>query len=231
MKRFFAFVATAVLLTSCSKVGQKFDQTNAGSPGTAATTASDNSTKSGGTSTASTSTSTSADLGGEAVERPSPTDAQKAAIEGGQEIKWEQQGISWTVPKNWVKQTVDTKMFFWHSSGGGDLASLIVNIAPMADDFPTDISLKAYYDSSVTRKKNGELEEVRWLELDGVRGVAFREAMPEGKDDPRRLQWITYRKFAGQTQMVNLMLATAGKSFEKNQDTFYGILYSMKLVH
>jgi hypothetical protein len=101
----------------------------------------------------------------------------------------------------------------------------------MADDFPTDISLKAYYDSSVTRKKNGEIEEVRWLELDGVRGVAFREAMPEGKDDARRLQWITYRKYAGQTQMVNLMLATAGKSFEKNQDAFYGILYSTKLVH
>jgi hypothetical protein len=101
----------------------------------------------------------------------------------------------------------------------------------MANDFPTDISLKAYYDSSVTRKKNGELEEVRWLELDGVKGVSFREAMPEGQGDPRRLQWITYRKFAGQTQMVNLMLATTGKGFEKNQDTFYGILYSTKLVH
>ena len=64
-----------------------------------------------------------------------------------------------------------------------------------------------------------------------MKGVAFREAKPEGAEDPRRLQWITYRKYAGQTQMVNLMLATAGRSFEKNQDTFYGILYSTKLVH
>ena len=119
----------------------------------------------------------------------------------------------------------------WHSSGGGDLASLIVSISPMGEDFPTDISLKAFYDGAVTRKKNGEVEDVRWLEIDGMKGVAFREAMPEGADDPRRLQWLTYRKFAGQTQMVNLMLATAGRSFEKNQDTFYGILYSTKLVH
>jgi len=122
-------------------------------------------------------------------------------------------------------------MFFWHNTGGKDIASLIVNISPMADDFPTDISLNAFYEQAVNRKKNGEVDEVRWLELDGVKGVEFREAVPEGEDDPRRLQWLTYRKYAGQSQMVNLMLATAGRSFDKNRDAFYGILYSTKLVH
>ena len=229
MKRIIAIVGLACLLVSCSKVGQKFDQSNAGSPG-AATTA--NSASSTGSSTTSTGTTTSADVtGGQEVERPSPTAAQLAALEGGQEIKWDQQGMTWTVPKDWKKMTVETKSFMWSGRGGGDLASLIVNISPMAEDFPTDISLKAFYDGAVTRKKNGEVDEVKWLELDGVKGVAFREAMPEGKEDPRRLQWLTYRKYAGQTQMVNLMLATAGRSFEKNQDTFYAILYSTKLVH
>jgi hypothetical protein len=31
--------------------------------------------------------------------------------------------------------------------------------------------------------------------------------------------------------MVNLMLSTKGRSFEKYQDTLYGILYSTKLGH
>jgi hypothetical protein len=229
MKRILAIAGMACLLASCSKVGQKFDQSNSGSPGTATTA---NTSSSTGASTTTTGTTASADAtGGQEVEKPAPSAAQAAAIEGGQEVKWDQQGISWTVPKDWKKMSVETKSLLWSSGSGGDLASLIVNISPMGEDFPTDISLKAFYDGAVTRKKNGEVEDVRWLELDGVKGVAFREAMPEGKDDPRRLQWLTYRKFAGQTQMVNLMLATAGRSFEKNQDTFYGILYSTKLVH
>ncbi|MDT4898279.1 MAG: hypothetical protein QOH25_3356 [Acidobacteriota bacterium] len=230
MKRIIAIVGLACLLASCSKVGQKFDQSNSGSPG-AATIA--NSASSTGSSTTTTGTTTSADVtGGQEVERPAPTASQLAALEGGQEVKWDQQGMTWTVPKDWKKMSVETKSLLWSGrGGGGDLASLIVNISPMGEEFPTDISLKAFYDGAVTRKKNGEVDEVRWLELDGVKGVAFREAVPEGKDDPRRLQWLTYRKYAGQTQMVNLMLATAGRSFEKNQDTFYAILYSTKLVH
>jgi hypothetical protein len=229
MKRILALVGLACLFASCSKVGQKFDQSNAGSPGAATT---GNSSSSTGASTTSKGASTSADAtNGEAVERATPTAAQLAALEGGQEIKWDQQGMSWTVPKGWVKGSVETKNFMWHSASGGDLSSLIAYVSPMGEDFPTDISLKAYYDQAVGRKKIGELEDVRWLEIDGVKGVAFREAMPEGKDDPRRLQWITYRKFAGQSQMVSVMLATTGKNFEKNQDTFYGILYSTRLVH
>jgi hypothetical protein len=229
MKRIIAILGAACLLASCSKVGQQFDQSNSGSPGTATAT---NSGPQTGASTAATGTSASADVaGGQEVERPAPTAAQLSALEGGQEVKWDQQGITWTLPKDWKKQTVETKTFVWSTRSGGDLGSLIVNISPMAEDFPTDISLKAFYDGAVTRKKNGEVDEVRWLELDGVKGVAFREAVPEGKDDARRLQWLTYRKFAGQSQMVNLMLATAGRSFEKYQDTFYAILYSTKLVH
>ena len=226
MRRILAVVSTALLLTSCNKVGQKFDQRNSGSPGAAT------SSSAGNSSTTTTGGPTSADAtGGEVAEKPNPTAAQKAAIEGGEEVKWDQQGMSWTLPKGWVKDNAGNNSFNYRSPGGGDFGFLIVNVSPMGADFPVDVSLKAYYDQSITRKKNGELEDVRWMELDGVKGILFREAMPEGKEDPRRLQWIAYRKYAGQTQMVNLMLSTKGRSFEKDEDTFYGIIYSTKLVH
>jgi hypothetical protein len=230
MRRIFAIVSVGFLLASCSKVGQKFDQKNAGS--TSAGTSSSAGNNSMGSSTTTTGSSTSADTtGDQEIERPNPTAAQKAAIEGGEEVKWDQQGMSWTLPKGWIKDDATNNTFNYRSQGGGDFGFLIVNISPMGADFPVDISLKAYYDQSVTRKKNGELEEVRWMELDGVKGVLFREAMPEDKEGPRRLQWIAYRKYAGQTQMVNLMLSTKGRSFEKDEDMFYGVLYSTKLVH
>jgi len=69
------------------------------------------------------------------------------------------------------------------------------------------------------------------LEIDGLKGVQFRESDPEKPDGIRRLQWLAYRKYAGQVQMVNVMLSTSGKDFLKHQDAMYGVLYSTKVAH
>lgn len=165
------------------------------------------------------------------VEPGKPTAEQTAALAGGQEVKWEKQGISWTIPPNWTEQTNDSKMFVMRSPGGGSAASLIVNISPMDIGFSTESSIQSFFDAAESRAKNGEIDEVRWVEIDGVKGVQFREANPEKPDDPRRLQWMAYRKYTGQVQLVNLMLASQGKDFERHKNAMYGILYSTKLAH
>jgi hypothetical protein len=166
------------------------------------------------------------------ADRPEPTAAQTAALAGGKSATWDQQGITWMLPPNWSKMEESSSTEFnWKSPGGGDAAFVLPTISNMSADFPTDISIKAMYDQAVTRQKNGEVVEVRWLELDGVRGVQFLEAPPEKKDNPRRLQWQAYRKYAGQTQLLNLILSSEGQHFDKHKDALYGILYSTKLVH
>ncbi|HEY6118905.1 MAG TPA: hypothetical protein VIV66_03050 [Pyrinomonadaceae bacterium] len=165
------------------------------------------------------------------VEHAQPSAAEIAALVDGRDVKWDQQGMSFTVPPKWSQATNETKMLVWRSPGSGDAASLIVNISPLAEDFPTEASINAFYEGAKTRAKNGEVDEVKWLEIDGVKGLEFREANPEKPDDQRRLQWMAYRKYAGQVQLVNLMLATQGKDFQRHQDAMYGILYSTKLVH
>jgi hypothetical protein len=171
------------------------------------------------------------DSGGAVAEHAEPTKAQQAALSGGAEIKWDQQGITWTVPPKWTQASEESKTFVWRSPGGSDAATLNVNISTMDENFPTDASIKASYDQAKTRAKNGEVDEVKWLAIDGLKGVEFREANPEKPDGFRRLQWLAYRKFAGQVQLVNVMLATDGKNFQRHQDAMYGILYSTKLVH
>jgi hypothetical protein len=166
---------------------------------------------------------------GAAAERPIPTAAQTAALAGGQTVNWDKQGITLTLPAKWTKQTDETKSFVYSSPGFG--ASLNINISTMAEDFPTDISINAFYDQAKTRSKNGEVDQLKWLEIDGLKGVEFRESNPEKPDGFRRLQWLAYRKYAGQVQMVNLMLATTGKEYPKYEDAMYGILYSTKIVH
>jgi hypothetical protein len=184
-----------------------------------------------GKSTSTTGSSSTNDAGGVVAEHGEPTAAQTAALAGGQEIKWDQQGMSWTVPPKWTEASSESKMFVWRSPGSWDAASLIVNISPMDENFPVDASIKAFYDGAKTRSKNGEVDELKWVEIDGLKGVQFRESNPEKPDDNRRLQWMAYRKYAGQVQLVNLMLATRGKDFERHKDAMYGILYSTKIVH
>ena len=169
--------------------------------------------------------------GGDAVEAepPSPTAEQQAAVAGGQAAEWEQQEISWTVPQRWKRDSVSSTSFNWSSPGSSDRAFLLVNISPMSADFPVDIANTGTYDQAQTRKQNGEVSEVRWLKLGGVTGVMFREAAPEDSSGSQRLQWIGYRKYKGQTQYVNIMLATQGKYFTQHEDTMYGVLYSTEM--
>ncbi len=165
------------------------------------------------------------------AEPAQPTAAQTAAISGGQTVSWDKQGMSWTVPANWSKASEESKELLWRSPGSSDAANLIVSISPMDESFPTDISIKAFYDGAKTRAKNGEVDELKWVEIDGLKGVQFRESNPEKPDGIRRLQWLVYRKYAGQVQMVNLMLASSGKGFPQHEDAMYGILYSTKITH
>ncbi|HEX5873610.1 MAG TPA: hypothetical protein VFY60_03120 [Pyrinomonadaceae bacterium] len=165
-----------------------------------------------------------------ATEPAKPTAGQAAAIAGGKEVKWERQGMSWTIPSDWAEQANEAQMFMMRSPGAGG-ASLIVNIAAMDEGFPLESSLQAQFQQAESRAKNGEVDEVKWVEIDGVKGVQFREANPERGDGSRRLQWMAYRKYLGQIQLINLMLASQGKDFDRHRDAMYGILYSMKVAH
>jgi hypothetical protein len=209
MKQIPVLLVLGFALSLCSLTNRLKTSTNSNAPGKSASSADD----------------------GIKAEPATPTAAQTAALAGGQSLKWDQQGMSWTVPPQWKEVTNESKELVWRSPGGSEAANLIVSISPMDESFPTDISIKAFYDGAKTRLKNGEVDEVKWIEIDGLKGVEFREANPEKPDGFRRLQWMAYRKYAGQVQLVNLMLSSNGKGFPTHQDALYGIMYSSKIVH
>ena len=161
-----------------------------------------------------------------AYEPPELTAKKQDIIDDGEQIEWTDQDINWTVPKNWKKMSASKTSFNYQSP---DLAFLLANISNMPNDFPYETSLKATYDSSLQQLKNGKYEKVRYLEIDGVKGVEFTETMPEDKGDARRHQWIAYRTYQGNVQMLNIMLSTKGSNFEKHADDFPAILYSMEI--
>ncbi len=160
------------------------------------------------------------------AEKPKLTTAQQKISDDAAEVKWDDQGISWRLPAGWKKTDMKKESALFSSSDG---AFLIPTISIMPDDFPSDISLKATYDSALQQMKNGKYETVRYVEIDGVKGVEWFETMPEDKSGPRRHQWIAFRNYLGQNQQLNMMLSTKGSSFDKHRDDFPAIMYSMKI--
>ncbi|MGE3467718.1 MAG: hypothetical protein AB7J13_12375 [Pyrinomonadaceae bacterium] len=162
------------------------------------------------------------------ADKAQPNASQQAIIDGGTEAKWDDQGLSWTMPAGWKKMNVSKDSFNY---GSPDNAFLIVTISTLGDNFPMDVSMQAYYDQAMQQLKNGKYESVKMVDIDGIVGVEFVEAPPEDKGDPRRHQWIAYRKYLGQTQQLNVMTSTKGSNFGKHSDNFPAILYSMKAVN
>ncbi len=179
-------------------------------------------------SSSSSSSGNPSKIDNEPVEKPNPTAAQQAAIANGQEARWDQQGITWTLPANWKKGDVRNEGF--NANGNGAFLTVAISPLPQMENL-VDTSLKAMYESAKTQQKIGKYDEVRWLEIDGVRGVGFRESKQEMAGDIRRLEWQAYRKYAGSTQMITLILSSDSGNFPKHEDELYGILYSTKIVH
>jgi hypothetical protein len=178
-----------------------------------------------GTANSSSSSSSSKSSSGD-VETPKPTAAQQAIIDSGSEVKWDEQGISWRLPATFKKMSVMKESLNYGSPGSG---FLIASVSVMPDNFPSESSIDAYYSQALEQLKQGKYESVRWLEIDGVKGVEWVEAMPEIRDGARRHQWIAYRRYLGQNQNLNIMVSTDGDKFEKHRDTFAAIMYSMKI--
>lgn len=179
----------------------------------------------GGTNTGSSNSSSTSSSSSSAVEKPKLTADQQAMIDGGTETKWDDQGISWRLPSGWKKMDVRKESFNYQSP---DNAFLLVNISVLPDSFPMETSLSAYHQQALDQLKNGKYESVKLVEIDGIPGVEFVEAMPEDKSGPRRHQWIGYRNYLGQKQQLNVMTSTKGTNFDRHTDDFTAILYSMK---
>jgi hypothetical protein len=208
MKKLFALFALVSVVLACNLVGKRGSKGNSNS--------------------SSSSSKGAGSVDGEPVEKANPTAAQSAAIANGQTASWDQQGITWTLPANWSKNDVRNESLSY--SGGGAHLTVAISVMPQMADL-VDVSSKAMYNAAKDQKQIGKYDEVKWLELDGVRGVEFRESVQERPDDIRRLEWQAYRTYAGSTQLITLILSTDSGDFAKHQDELYGILYSTRVTH
>lgn len=175
----------------------------------------------------SNSNTTRSESGGSGAEKPTLTAEQQRIQDSAIETKWNDQGISWKLPAGWPQMQMLKESANFGAPGVGFLSA---TISIMPASFPSESSIEATYTQAMEMLRQGKYERARWLEIDGVKGVEWVEAMPEIKDGARRHQWIAFRNYQGQNQQLNIMVSTDGNKFEPKRDTFAAIMYSMKIA-
>lgn len=144
-----------------------------------------------------------------------------------QTIRWEKQTITFNVPSNWTKDanlsdredklgdhTTDEQV--WR---GGEQQRFEVLVDTSDSDFPVSIEemLAADYKSSASG--NPAYQDVRYLEINGVKGVYWRQG------DDLNINWLTYRHYKDKAQMVGVHLNGSKNDLE----LLTKILMSIKL--
>ncbi|MEO7672762.1 MAG: hypothetical protein ABIU09_01625 [Pyrinomonadaceae bacterium] len=160
------------------------------------------------------------------AEKPLLSDVQQKIVDDGAEVKWDEQEIAWRLPSGWKKTGVKTETPQFKSPDG---AFLIPAVSVMPNNFPSDMSMKGTYESAMMKLHSDTYELARYLEIDGIKGVEWRETMPGVKSAPRRHQWTGFRQYRGQNQQINIILSTKGSDFDRHRNEFLAIMYSMKI--
>ncbi len=145
---------------------------------------------------------------------------------GGRTITWVEQNISVTVPAGWRKgETWDESSRSFRLKGAEN-ASLSVGLGYETDAvFSPENELARVFENMKVGQKEGRYEEVRYLEIDGVKGLLSR-SVDKGE---QTISWIAFRKRGTKLQYVQVFLSTSGPSFNRQPDELYNILSSIKL--
>ena len=85
---------------------------------------------------------------------------------------------------------------------------------PEAGGISPEAMLEQYYAAGEREKSRGEIEEVSYLELDGVKGVFGRVPYP-GDKNTISLNWQTFRYHKGKAQRLNIMVRGVRSDLEK----------------
>ncbi|MFN2493204.1 MAG: hypothetical protein ABR501_10015 [Pyrinomonadaceae bacterium] len=143
---------------------------------------------------------------------------------GEEKVSWEEQGVSLTVPNGWSRN--ETPMPDTMNWRGPEGARLLVDVLNGREISSPDKELEVEYERRLYLQKQGQFDEVRYLTLDGVKGL-FRRSTDKERVT---LHWDAFRKHQGKFQYVNVYVSVPLKSFQQRQFELYGILHSIKFA-
>jgi hypothetical protein len=85
---------------------------------------------------------------------------------------------------------------------------------PEAGGGSTDNMLEQSYTATERHKTSGEVEDLRYLELDGVKGLLLRGPLPQDKNRIS-LDWVTYRYHRNKAQKLTIAIRGGRSDLER----------------
>ena len=149
-----------------------------------------------------------------------------------QTIRWEKQGITFTLPPDWRKddslsQEGEKRNDFFTVSSlvwrGPRSQRIEFNIETGEKDFPVPAREMLEKDYDNNRSGATPVEELRYLDIGGIRGLYYR--IPNGDKEQVNDYWLTYRHHKGKAQSIVINLVGPRKETE----LLMTILKSIKL--
>lgn len=147
----------------------------------------------------------------------------------------EGQGIALTLPAGWRRDAEENEgEYRWSGPGGAELSITVSSYRPEYGGRPAEEETEEFFKAH----KEGGSQDVRFLEIDGVRGVHFIVddevwKLPGGKPREefyRFIQWSAQRAYKGKRQVVTVSASAPVQSFSAHRDALYGVLASLKFL-
>jgi biopolymer transport protein ExbD len=146
-------------------------------------------------------------------------------------FSWTETGTTLTLVPGWRRtvESDDNSERSWRSTDGATFSIRVALYKPAYGNRSIEDETNGFYND---HKKYGE-EDLRYLEIDGVRGVHYlrddksmdAESRPQ---DEKRIIWNAQRLYNGERQIINVTILAPATSFSTQRDQLYCLLQSIK---
>lgn len=155
--------------------------------------------------------------------------AEEDRVSDGQTITLSEQGISFRLPKDWRDDgdPLFTDHSWFQRWYGVDKIILTLYFSDYKPEFIQDSmaeSIKNFYEE----KKRSDAKEVRFLEINGVRGVHYLSVLQEVQR--QAVKWQAQFIYKGKRRLLEMSILCPDANFMNHKDELYGVLHSIQFL-
>src|SRR5262245_19788939 len=147
----------------------------------------------------------------------------------GQTVALTEQGISFHLPKDWRNdaEPLSTTLAWFQRWFGPDKIVLTVYISDYKPEYKQN-SIKESLNDFYNEQKRSRAKDVRYLEIDGVRGVHYQSPLEEA--NTLAVKWEAQYIYKGKRRILAMSLLCPNSNFTQRRDELYGILQSIQFL-
>ena len=151
---------------------------------------------------------------------------RNAETKDGKDLTWTGNGLTWTIPVNWIV-LLDRPNIFTFGDVKGTVLPGVCNagLTQIGDQTQTKAVMDKNEQMFRGHVKDGSVSDLQSAAIAGFEGFEFVDTNSDGW---RREHFLGTRKHNGQYQILDLICGNKEANFDANKATYYSVVHSMK---